>query len=82
MVHAGVVALHIGAEDERVGGEMLVHEPDGGFRPTPPFQVVAVRGEVRKPLRKKDMHFVDGSGQKSTRQSASPQLTPGLNGPG
>ena len=50
MVDAGVIALHVGAEDERVGGEMLVHEPDGGFRPAPPLQVVAVRREVRQPV--------------------------------
>jgi hypothetical protein len=37
VVDAGVVALHIGAEDERFGGELLVHEPDGGYRPAPPW---------------------------------------------
>jgi hypothetical protein len=50
VVDAGVIALHDGAEDERVGGEVLVHEPDGGFRPAPPWQVVAVLGEVRQPV--------------------------------
>ena len=43
MVDAGVIALHIGAKDERVGGEMLVHKPDGGLGPAAPFQVVAPR---------------------------------------
>ena len=50
LVDAGVIALHIGAKDERVGGEMLVHEPDGGFCPAPPLQVVAVGREVRQPM--------------------------------
>ena len=50
MVHAGVIALHVDAEDERVGGEMRVHEADGGFCPTPPLQVVAVGREVRQPV--------------------------------
>ena len=49
MVDAGVVALHVGAEDERVGGEVLVHEPDGGFCPAPSLQVVAVLREVWQP---------------------------------
>ncbi len=50
MVDAGVIALHVGAEDERVVGEMLVHEPDGGLRPAPPLQVVAVVREVWQPM--------------------------------
>ena len=50
MVDAGVITLDIGSEDQRVGGGMLVHEPDGGFRPAPPLQVIAVRGEARRPV--------------------------------
>jgi hypothetical protein len=48
VVDADVIALDIGAEDERVGGEMLVQEPDGGLRPAPALQVVAVRREARQ----------------------------------
>jgi hypothetical protein len=46
VVDDGVIVLHVGAEDERVGGELLAYEPDGGLRPAPTFQVVAVRREA------------------------------------